>query len=79
MAAILATILIFGTFQYDVKATLFARSFRRSFFCVSPRCETPSYMHYLIMIKHSISPKMCRKNFENRFTNKNLMSKNVFE
>ena len=27
------------------------------------------------MIKHSFSPKMCRKNFENRFTNKNLMSK----
>ena len=25
------------------------------------------------------SPKMCRKNFENRFTNKNLTSKNVFE
>ena len=22
---------------------------------------------------------MCRKNFENRFTNKNLMSKNAFE
>ena len=31
------------------------------------------------MIKHSFSPKMCRKNFENRFTNKKLMSKNVFE
>ena len=27
------------------------------------------------MIKHSFSPKMCRKNFENRFTSKNLMSK----
>ena len=31
------------------------------------------------MIKHSFSPKMCRKNFENQFTNKNLMSKNAFE
>ena len=31
------------------------------------------------MIKHSFSPKMCRKNFDNRLTNKNLMSKNVFE
>ena len=31
------------------------------------------------MIKHSFSPKMCRKNFENRFTNKKFMSKNVFE
>ena len=29
------------------------------------------------MIKHSFSPKMCRKNFENRFTNKDLMSKIV--
>ena len=29
------------------------------------------------MIKQSFSPKMCRKNFENRFTNKNFMSKNV--
>ena len=36
-------------------------------------------MYYLIMTKHSFSPKMHRKNFENRFTNKNLMSKNVFE
>ena len=24
-------------------------------------------------------PKMCRKNFENRFTKKNIMTKNVFE
>ena len=31
------------------------------------------------MIKHSFSPKMCRKNFDNQLTNKNLMSKNVFE
>ena len=31
------------------------------------------------MIYHSFSPKMCRKNSENRFTNKNLTSKNVFE
>ena len=31
------------------------------------------------MIKHSFSPKMCRKNSENRFTNKNLMSINAFE
>ena len=31
------------------------------------------------MIKHALSRKMCRKNFENRFTNKNLMSKNAFE
>ena len=31
------------------------------------------------MIKNFFSPKMCRKNFENRFTNKNLMSKNAFE
>ena len=29
------------------------------------------------MIKHSFSPKMCRKYFENRFTNKKLMS-NMF-
>ena len=31
------------------------------------------------MIKHSFSPKMCCKNFDNRLTNKNSMSKNVFE
>ena len=31
------------------------------------------------MIKHSFSPKMCHKNLENRFKNKDLMSKNVFE
>ena len=31
------------------------------------------------MIKQSFSPKMCRKNFENRFTNKILTSKNVFD
>ena len=31
------------------------------------------------MISHTFSDKMCRENFENRFTNKNLMSKNVFE
>ena len=31
------------------------------------------------MNEHSFSPKMCRKNFDNRLTNKNLMSKNVFE
>ena len=31
------------------------------------------------MIKHSFSPKMFRKNFENRLTYKNLMSKNAFE
>ena len=33
----------------------------------------------LTMIKHSFSPKMCRKTFENRFINKYLTSKNVFE
>ena len=27
------------------------------------------------MIKHSFSPKMCRKKIENGFANKNLMSK----
>ena len=53
--------------------------FLKEVFRVSPRCETPSYKYYLSMIKHSFSPKMCRKNFENRFTNKQLMSKNVFE
>ena len=47
------------------------------FFRVSPRCETPSYKYYLIMIAHSFSPKMCCKKFENRFTNENLTSKNV--
>ena len=31
------------------------------------------------MIQHSFSPKICRKSFENRFTNKNLISKNGFE
>ena len=36
-------------------------------------------MYYLIMIKDSFSPKKCRKKYENLFTNKNLMSKNVFE
>ena len=30
--------------------TLFARSFRRSFFCVSLRCESSSYKYYLIII-----------------------------
>ena len=33
----------------------------------------------IIMIKHSFTPKMCHNNFDNRLTNKNLMSKNVFE
>ena len=56
-------------------STLYAGSFRRSFFCISPCCETPSYKYYLIMIKHYFSPKMYRKNFEYRFTNKNLMFK----
>ena len=36
-------------------------------------------MHYLIMIKRSFCPKMRPKNCGNRFTNKNLMSKNVSE
>ena len=36
-----------------------------------------NHPHTNIMIKHSFSPKMCRKNFENRFTNKNLMPKMV--
>ena len=31
------------------------------------------------MSKHSFSPKMCRKNVDNRLTNKDLMSKNGFE
>ena len=31
------------------------------------------------MIKHSFSPKIYRNNFDNRLTNENLMSKNVFE
>ena len=31
------------------------------------------------MIWHSFSPKMCRKKFETRPTNKKLTSKNVFE
>ena len=53
--------------------------FKKEVFHLSPRCETSSYKYYLIMIKHSFSPKMCRKNFDNRSTNKNLMSKNVFE
>ena len=48
-------------------------------FPVSPRCETRSYNYYFIMIKHSFSAKMCRKSFYNRLTNKNLMSKNIFE
>ena len=42
-------------------------------FRVSLCCE--SLLYTLIMIKHFFSPKMCCKNFENRFTNKNLMSK----
>ena len=41
--------------------------------------ETLPYKYYLIMDKHYFSPKMCHKKFENRFTNKNLTSKNVFE
>ena len=53
--------------------------FQKEVFRVSPRFETPSYKYYLTMIKHSFSPKMYRKNFENRFTNINLMSKKVFE
>ena len=53
--------------------------FQKEVFCVSPRCESPSYKYYLIMIWHSFSPKMRRKTFENRFTNKHLTSKNVFE
>ena len=42
-------------------------------------CESSAYKYYLIMIKNSFSPKMCRKKFENRFTNKNLVSINVLE
>ena len=45
----------------------------------SPCCDTPPYKYYLNMIKHSFSPKMCHKHFENWFTNKNLISKNIFE
>ena len=51
--------------------------FWKEVFRVSPRCETPSYKYYFIRIEHSFGPKMCRKNFENRFTNKKLMSKNA--
>ena len=66
---------------YENKAaTLYSRFLEvTKVFRVSPCCETPSYKYYLIMIKHSFSPKMWRKNFENRFTNKNLMSKKFFE
>ena len=49
------------------------------FFCISSGCETPSHKYDLIMIKHSFnSPKTFHRNFENLFTNKNLMSKNFF-
>ena len=49
------------------------------FFCVAPRYETTSYKYYLIIIQYFFRPKMCHKNFENRLTNRNLTSKNVFE
>ena len=41
--------------------------FKTEGFCVSPRYETPSYKYYHYLV------------FENRFTNKTLTSKNVFE
>ena len=55
--------------------TLFARSFRRRFFAYHYAMNHP----HTNIILSSFSSKMCRKTFENRFTNKNLMSKNVFE
>ena len=58
---------------------MFVRSFQKDVFHVSPCCETHSYKYYLTMIKHSFSPKMCRKNFDSWLTNKNLMSKYIFE
>ena len=61
--------------------TPYARSFRRRCFTYHNAMKHPhTYKYYLIMIKHSFSPKMsrCRKKNENRFTNKKLMSKNVF-
>ena len=54
-----------------------SQTFLEGVFRVSQRFETPSYKYYLFMIYHSYIPKMCRKQFENRFTNTNLMSKNV--
>ena len=59
------------------ESTPYARSFRRRFFAFRYAVNHPHTN--IIMIKHSFSPKMCRKNFENRFTNKTLTSKNVFE
>ena len=57
--------------------TLFTRSFRRRFFTYHHAVKHPHKS--IIMIKYSFSPKMCRTNFDNRLTNKNVMSKNVFE
>ena len=51
-----------------LSTTPYATAFRRRFFIY----------HHAVKHPHT-SPKMCRNNFENRFRNKNLMSKNVFE
>ena len=57
--------------------TLYARSFRSRFFAYHHAVNHPHTNIILsrLKIKHSFIPKMCRKNFENRFTNKKLMSK----
>ena len=65
--------------EFRQKPTPYARSFRRRFLAFyyavnhAPTDIIPSLYH------HSFSPKMCRKNFENLFTNKYLTSQNVFE
>ena len=58
--------------MFEQPSTPYSTSFRRRFWAYHHAVK-PSYK------KHSFSPKMCRKHFENRFSNKNLMSKNVFE
>ena len=54
-----------------------ARFFSKRFFAYHHAVNHPHTNIILSFI--SFSPKMCHKNFENRFTNKHLTSKNVFE
>ena len=56
--------------------TPYAISFRMRFFAYH---NAMRHFHTDIILSLFSIPKMCRKHFENRFTNKNLASKNVFE
>ena len=45
-------------------------------FCILHCFKTPTYKYDIFILLHSKSHKKCRKNFENRFINKNSRPKN---